>query len=145
MYGPEIGPVAGLSECDEFVLLRSEADRLGMFERVDAVARLHAFDQVHFPGVVRRIDHIHACLVERHRVERSQYADVAHPGRFRMCVAVAVDREVVGHADVEYPVAAVVGDGGHRLEEIVLRGEVTPHFAGILRLAGGVYPRLACG
>ena len=48
-----------------------------------------------------------------------------------MRVAVAVDREVVGHADIEDPVAAVVGDGfgglGHRFQEIILYRKISSH------------------
>lgn len=40
-----------LFQFHEFVLLRAQPDRFAVFQRVDAVARLHAFDQVHLARV----------------------------------------------------------------------------------------------
>ncbi len=129
------------------VLLRAQPDRFAVFERVDAVARLHAFDQVHLaPGrAMRTPDRRTPCPAPR--VERGEDADVAHLRVFGVRVAVAVHREVVHHVDVEYLFPAMVchrlGCLGHRLQKIVLRGQVAPHLGGILGLPGRMYPRLA--
>ena len=52
-----------------------------------------------------------------------------------MAVAVAVDREFVGHADIEDIVATVVGNAfgslGHTFEEYVLIGNVLPQAIGV--------------
>ena len=112
-----------------------------------AVARVDPFDQVNLAVVIRCADQVRAGPVERHGIERRQDADVAHLRIGGRRIAVAVDREVVGHADIEDTIPAMIRHGlrclGHRLEEIVLLGQRTPDLARIGRLAGRMDPGLA--
>jgi len=50
-----------LFQFHEFVLLRAQPDRFAVFQRVDAVARLHAFDQVHLARVGRCVNQVLGC------------------------------------------------------------------------------------
>ena len=99
----------------QFVFLTSEADLLGVAERMHALARIDTLYQVYLAVVFGRAHEIGAGLVERHGVQRSKDADIAHTGILGRGVAVAVYGQVVRHADIEDVVTAVVGDGLRRL------------------------------
>ena len=118
-----------------------------MFEDVRAEARLHPLAERGARLRVGRVDEVHARLVERDGIERGEDAHVRHLRRVRVRVAVAVDREVVHHADVHRAVAHVVHDGarrlGHRLDEVLLRRQVAPDSARVVGLPGRVDARLA--
>ena len=79
---PRDVPLPLFVQIDQLVLPAADADGLGVFERVDAVARLHAFDQMDLALVGRGVHQVDARLVQRHGVQRGEDADVAHAGRF---------------------------------------------------------------
>ncbi len=54
---------------------------------------------------------IDACAVDSYGVERGEYAEIGEFGRIRVAVAVAIDRQIVVHVDVDHFVADMVYDG----------------------------------
>ncbi len=95
----------------EFICPAAETDLLAVVECVHTVARVDALDKVYFAGIVGRTHKIGAGFIKSDGVERGEDADVTHFRVFGRGVTVAVDREVVGYADINDAVAAVVGDG----------------------------------
>ena len=132
-HSVKTGTPVGLNRCPliplliefyQFIPLATHTEGLGMIERVHAMPRVDALDKMNLPMVGRRTHQIGTGPVERYRVELSQNADVAHLRIGRRRVAIAIDRKVIGYADVENILATVVGNGlgrlGHRFQEIVL-------------------------
>ncbi len=89
-----------LVQAYQFIVLFPQADGFGMFKGVHAIARINPFDEVYFSVVFGRPHEVCTGFVERNGIEGGQDADVAHFRVFGGRIAVAVDRKVVGHADV---------------------------------------------
>ena len=110
----------------------AEAEALGVDDDVGAVLAVDAFLQgvgVVAVGALVPEDQVEASLVERHGVGRGQDAHILHARRGGVPVAVAVDRQVVHHVDVDYVASLLLevavhrlGGGGHAFEKGVLLG-----------------------
>jgi hypothetical protein len=115
---------------------------------MDAVAAFHPFNKRRLAAVRGIVDRIHAGLVQSHRVQGGENADVRHLRVVGMGVAVAVHGQVVGHVDVgdilpPHKVHHRLVRVRHGLQEgIVVRGEYV-----VEGQAGGgiVNPDLAAG
>lgn len=58
-------PLPLFVQIDQLVLPAADADGLGVFERVDAVARLHAFDQMDLALVGRPVSDLFGAILSR--------------------------------------------------------------------------------
>ena len=100
-----------LFEINNLILLRAQADLFAIVEQMGAVARVDALDKGFLSGVVGVYNHVDTGTVESHGVERGQNTYVAHRGSLSVAVAVAVNRKVVGHVDIENLAVGMVDDG----------------------------------
>ena len=64
----------------KLVFAAADAELSGGLNGVGAIAALNALYKVVAPGVVRGVHQINAGLVDGHRVERGQNADILHAG-----------------------------------------------------------------
>lgn len=62
-----------LFQGNQLVFLAPDANLFGIVECVHAVARVDTFYQMYLPVVARRTHEVGASLVERNRVERSEF------------------------------------------------------------------------
>ena len=96
---------------DEVITLFAKAELFGIVEQMLRTACFYALYEMLFAMVGRLAYGIDACAVDNYGVERGEYAEFGEFGQSRVAVAVAVDRQVVGHVDVDYFVADMVYDG----------------------------------
>ena len=144
----------GSVEGDDGVFFGAEAQLFGVVDDVGAVLAVDALDEglavVAFGGGVVE-DEVEAGLVKSDGVERGEDAHVFELGGFGVSVAVAVDRHIVHYVDIDDALLAFevgvdrLGGAGHRLEELVLLGQVIPQPGGVGCLAGGVDERFTLG
>ena len=73
---------------DQFIGSASKADRLRMFQCVQTVSGLNPlYKRI---AVLRAVDQINTCLIQRHRVVRGENADIMHIRRCRTSITVTV-------------------------------------------------------
>ncbi len=134
------------------VTAAAHAYGFGMLYDVAAVAAVDA--AVDGLGIVEvvggyAVEDIETGLVEGHRVGGSQDAVVLQPGGGGVAHAVAIDREIVHHIDIDDLGAEIVGyrlgGGGHALAEVVATGHAHGPHIGARGLACRVYVGLAFG
>ena len=99
----------------KLVFAAADAELSGGLNGVGAIAALNALYKVVAPGVVRGVHQINAGLVDGHRVERGQNADILHAGVLGSGAAIAVDGEVLHHVYKHRVVTKIVFHGPCRV------------------------------
>ena len=116
---------------------------------MDAVAAVHPLHEVLLAGVVGVYHQVNAGLIDGHRVQRGQNADVLHAGVLRHRAAVAVHGQILHHVDEgDLPLKMLRHAGGsisHGLREDHGAGVLLPGLEAVVGLAGGVDQGLAPG
>jgi len=106
----------------QFIFPAAKANRNGMLNSMDAVAGLDALDQVLPVG--GRVNEIHTGLIQRYRIKGCKDGNVRHGGGGGIIAAVAVNRQMVHHVDIQDLVAGGVYNrlGGlrHGFQKVVL-------------------------
>lgn len=96
---------------DEVITLLAKTELFGIVEQMRCAVCFDAIYEMLFSMVGRLAYGIDACAVDSYGVERGEYAEIGEFGRSRVAVAVAIDRQIVGHVDVDHFVADMVYDG----------------------------------
>ena len=101
---------------------------LGPVDGVGAMTAVDALDErcIVVTGFALVVEHhLHACPIEGHGIKAGHDTHVLEFRLIGRAIAVAIDRHVVHHVDVDDTTAHVVvyslGSGSHRLEESVHR------------------------
>ena len=97
-------------------------------------------------GVAHQIS---ACLIKGYRVKRRKNAYIVHLGVGGMRIAVAINREIVGHAYIYNIISTMVGYSlcslSHRFEKIILLSNVVPEACRSIESAGRMDIALTVG